>query len=806
MIAQNKNIRVAQYVVIIILLTLMQSCNITKFLSEDELLIRDISLSLDGTDKALNNSNLKSELERLYKIRPNNDRKAYNFYRYQDDDNPPWPKKWLINKRSEKPSILDTALVVSTAETLEQYLRNKKGYYLAEVDYDIARFPNTQRADVDFKVHTGQRYTLNAVHHISKDSNLTAEIKRISQKSILSAGDPIDALTFDIEKQRIVSELQKAGYANINLSNVDIQGDSTELNKSWDIFFVVLPQEGNKSHQRYTVGDINVYTDFHQEQKLSDLVTEERYDKFYHRQSESYLVRPSSLNRKIFLKKYETYNSENYYKTLRKLYNLGTYRFARITNAINPVDSNAIDYNIILTPHEKKWILDLGLESFFSTLSNSPGGNELVGVAVSAGIEDRNAFNGSEKLKTSIQTGLEFNPQASDIITSRSIGFRSELLIPSLTKPLNILRGLDRLGMIKKKNMRLLDEEGNSTIGLGVNYIDIFNFYTIFTSNLEYGYDFRINNKNSLTFNQIGINYTNYDVPEGSPFQNVLDQNLVLNNSFVDNLFTGFLFKDLIYVYSTDKGLNRSNWVVIPSFELLGLEVHLANELVNAVTGKDKNWKLYGNTEFEKLAKVGLDIRWYSKAWKKSQLAARFKTGAAFSYGRDNNVSFVKQYFVGGPSSLRAWRPMQVGPGTFVNEEFFDPTNNTIFYQRGDISLEMNLEYRFDLLWLMEGAVFLDTGNIWTNGNDIDAQTGENIRPGSKFTSDFLSQLAIGYGYGIRFDFSYFLIRFDMGLKLRYPSNEFSVPAFPRIAPDSKWVGPKGQGLGNFNIAVAYPF
>lgn len=809
MIDLNNNIVFSKYALWVLLLVTLQACNITKFLNEDELLVRDISLSLEGTDHTIDNSNLKSELESLYRVRPNNDRKAYNYYKYQHEEDPPWIRKWLKNKRSEAPSLLDSLAVEETAVTLKQYLRNKKGFYTAEVEYDIARKPRLQRADIEFKVNTGKRYVLNDIKHISRDTSLVDLIADIAQESILKKGDPIDALTFDIERQRIVSRLRKAGYADFNRSNVDIQGDSTDLDKAWDIFYVILPVEGKKQHQRYKIGDINIYTDFHQQQNLLELQTEERYDKFYHRESQQYIVKPSALDRKIFLKKYEVYNSENYSKTLQKLYNLGTYRFARIKKNINQSESNSIDYDIILTPYEKKWILDLGLESFFSTLTVTANDNELVGFAVSAGLEDRNAFRGSEKFKTSVQAGVEFNPsrngQNGRLITSRSLGFRSELQIPAMTRPLNIIRGLHNVNMIKDNHLRLMEQEGTSNIGLGINYIDIINIYTIFTTNVEYGYEFRIDNRNSFTFNQIGINYTDYFVPPNGLFNDILRENPVLRNSFVDNLFTGFLFKDISYAHNTDRGTNRSNWVMIPSMELSGLEIHLANKLANLISGKDKVWRLFGDTEFEQMIKLGFDFRWYSRKWKKSQLAARIKTGAAFSFGSDENVSFVKQYFVGGPSSLRAWRPMHVGPGIFVNDDFFEPTDATVFFQRSDVSLEMNIEYRFDLLWLMEGAVFLDTGNIWTNGDELDVN-GQPIRPGSRFSADFLSQLAIGYGYGIRFDFSYFLIRFDMGLKLKYPSNVYSVPAFPRTSPDSKWISPKGQGLGNFNIAVAYPF
>ena len=161
--------------------------------------------------------------------------------------------------------------------------------------------------------------------------------------------------------------------------------------------------------------------------------------------------------------------------------------------------------------------------------------------------------------------------------------------------------------------------------------------------------------------------------------------------------------------------------------------------------------------------KIQLDGRWNKRYKRNNQLAARFKVGASIPYGSNQNgdpnvVSFIKQFLIGGPSSLRAWRPMQLGPGAY---EFPDP-DPISFYQRGDLIMEFNLEYRFDLFWLVEGALFLDGGNIWTLKTDPD-------RLNARISSDFYKQIALGYGWGIRFDFNYFLIRFDFGYKLRNP-------------------------------------
>ena len=778
----------------------LQSCSVSKFLEEDEHVISNIRMTLDGPPKVLDNSELREELQKLYKIKPNNNRKSYFYYKYKDIENPKWPKKWIKNKQSEPPSLINEKEIIESALSIQQYLQNKKGFYQAVVDYEVD-YRSEGKANVNFLVSTGERYVINELHHISRDTTLAELINQISKNSLLRSGDPIDAFTFDLEKQRIVSDLQKQGYADFNLTNVEIQGDSTELDKAWDIFVTILPQQGTKPHQAYKIGDINVYTDYHQFQQVDNLESESKYDKVYSKESQEYVVRPSIINKKIFLDKYSTYSTDNYYKTLRKLYQLSAYSFAKLNTEVNETDPSLIDYNIFLTPHNSKWILDLGLESFFSTLSAVD--DQLVGFAASTGIEDRNMFGGSVRFKATVQAGVEFNPTGIEdgsqqgFISTRSLGLNSEFEIPTLTKPLNVLRPLNKFGLIKDNQMRVLEEEGVSHLRIGINFLDILRFYTNFSRNVSYGYDFSINKKNSISFNQAGINYTTYSID--SLFFPIIDANPVLENSFVDNLFTGLIFKDLTYSHTTERGPNKSNFAFISYLETSGLEVHLANSVSNLITDRSADWQLNGNTEFEKMVKMEFDAIWYSRKKRLGQLVARFKTGVAIPFGTDSTISYIKQFFIGGPSSVRAWRPMQLGPGSFVNSEFFFPTSSTIFFQRGDFNLEMNLEYRFNIISLLEGALFVDVGNIWTLRNDP-------VRPGSQLSSSFLDELAIGYGYGFRFDFTYFLIRFDLGLKLRFPSNEFSTPSGPQIRPPNRWIGPSGQSFGNFNIAVAYPF
>ncbi len=764
------------------------------------MVVDKVDLSFRGdSNGTVETVELKDELEKFYRIKPNKNSRSYNYFKYKDVENPGWIKRWLKNKRSVQPSLVDSVLIEETKTGIVNYLRNKKGYYQAELDYEVINSPPSKRASIKYLVQTGPRYTINTISHLSQDSTLEKKLNVISLKSLLRKGDPIDAFIFDLEKQRIVSEFQKLGYADFNLTNVDIKGDSTELANSWDIFMVVTPPSDNTEHQRFRIGEVNVYTDYHRNQKEENVKTEYRNDKNYKRQSEKFIVRPSTIDRKIYLNKYDRYNSEAYYKTIRSLFSLGTYRLATLTPEVNAQDSSLIDYNILLTPHNRKYIMDFGVEAFYSNISIQ--NKNLVGIALSGGLENRNAFNGSEVFKTSIETGVEFDPTVPEIVTL-SVGWNNKVEIPTLTKPFNVLRPLNKINVINDERMGVLQDEGKSNISLGFSYLDNLDLYKILSIKAGYGYDFFFNKQKRVTFNQIGINYTKYDIPPNGRFQRqVLDQNEVLERSFKTSLFTGFLFKDLTYYYQSDRGKYRANYGLITQLELSGLEVYLANSIANAFTGNNSKWTLQG-VEFERLAKIEFDLRWYQRARKRSQLAARLRTGIAIPLDKGNPVSYIKQYSVGGPSSIRAWRTMNLGPGQFFDPAIFpDAPSNTIFYQRGDILLDMSMEYRFDVLWVLEGALFVDAGNIWTLKEDT-------VRPGAKIGPDFLSTLAVGYGYGIRFDFSYFIIRFDLGFKLKYPS---VIDSNGEAKLPSKWTGPNwgksnSQRFGNFNIAVNYPF
>ncbi len=760
-------------------------------MKNEEVLVTRYDFEIETEENYKFKTALESELDQFVTLKPNTNtwygvpREYYYFKKLEKGDSLEI-EQLKDSKVAEKPAILDKDEVERITNDLQQYIRNKKGFYEAEVDHEIKISGKT--ASVVYEVQLGPPYRIRELEYVSLDTTLESTLQQVAKNSLLKTEDQLDALTFDLEKQRIVNAFQDRGYANFNLSHVEIEGDSTNQKHKVDVLFKVLVPNKEEAHTRYRVGEINVFTDYHQFQKTDSLNHEYLFGKKYYKQLDRFLVKPNVIDKKIFLKTNSYYSNQAYYKTVRKLFSLDTYRFAKLSPTVSTVSDSIIDYNIFLTPQRDRWIIGLNNDVFYSNI-NSVYRN-LVGLTLGTSLENRNTFRGSEIFKIGLESGIEFTltPDANNrrLVTTFTFGVNSSLQLPRMSKTLNTIPLLNKLNLISDKALSKLNEEGSTEFSAGYNYIDVLDYYQIRSFNASYGYDFTLDNKNRIVVNQMGINLSLNTKLDS--FETLSLRNPLLEQSFQSAFFTGFLFNDITYYRQSNRPANKINWLYIFYFELSGLELFLANQAYNAVTNKDNVWKIR-NTDIAKFAKLDIDLRWRKDLKTGGQLAWRFRSGVAVPYGNGSIVSWLKQFSVGGPNSIRAWRPMEIGPGAFFTR---NQGRSQIFAERGDIITEFSLEYRQKLFWLVEGGLFIDGGNIWTLKE-------EQARPGSQFTGDFFRQFALGYGYGIRFDFTYFKIRFDFGFQLKNPVRH----------PDTGelWIPLKGQRwFGNPNVAVNYPF
>jgi hypothetical protein len=279
------------------------------------------------------------------------------------------------------------------------------------------------------------------------------------------------------------------------------------------------------------------------------------------------------------------------------------------------------------------------------------------------------------------------------------------------------------------------------------------------------------------------VNIVNLPYLEES-FEQRIDTSTYLAFSYKDIFIVG---GNYTYVFNNQNiKKSRDYWYVKINGELAG---NLLAGL-NMVLGSDKvdnSYEVLGQP-YAQYLKGDIDIRYNSRINDASSVAYRLFMGAGIPYGNSRAIPFEKQYFGGGANGIRAWQVRSLGPGSYSSDE-------TFFYnQTADIKLEFNAEYRFKLFWIMEGATFVDAGNIWTFYTDED-------RPGSKFEfNTFLDQIAIGSGLGLRFDLSFVTIRTDMGIKLRDPGSTLSSPWIPGSRP-MRW-----RDDFALSFSIGYPF
>ena len=300
-----------------------------------------------------------------------------------------------------------------------------------------------------------------------------------------------------------------------------------------------------------------------------------------------------------------------------------------------------------------------------------------------------------------------------------------------------------------------------------------------------FGYNFKSKNNLSHFLNLAEFSYVKM-LNESDDFLEEIETNQLLVNQYSNHLITG---TNYTIIYNTQKINKVQNYSFVKArLELSGLTTRTLAKILDFEQDNLGNYKLFGNT-FTQYIIGEIDLRKYFVINQESMIIARTYIGAGYAYGNSEQIPALKQFFSGGTNGVRAWNPFALGPGSYNN------STNNINYFLGDVKLESNLEYRFHLFNLgtykMNGALFADAGNIWYINTN---------QPGSQFTKNFMSEIAIGAGIGFRYDVNFLIFRFDLATPIRYPYQ----------IDDNNWVkNPLKEILNgnlNLNIGIGYPF
>ena len=753
------------------------SCSNTKYLKEGEMLYTgaEVKIENDSLSKKSKKA-LKSELEDNLTPKPNSSflglRPKLFFYNIAKE-----PKKekgfnyWLKYKIGEKPVLLSDVDREFNKDIIVNYSENK-GYFNAKATYDTVS--KNKKAQVIYTLRPGNQYLINKVKFQNDSIPVTEEIVKVSDKTLLKEGNPFDLGVIKSERERIDNQLKQKGFYYFHPDNLIIQADST-VTKNHKVELNVKLKENTPdlAKQQFTIDKVIVFPNYNirdvKDGKYNIPMDSDSLAKYAH--DDIYVIdpeqkfKPKIFDRALYFKKGDLYNRADHNLTLNRLINLGVFKFVKNEFVISDSLNHKFDTYYLLTPRQ---IQSLRLEALGRTNSANYAGSEL-----NLNWTHRNLFRGAEQFKASVYGA--FDVQIGGPKDAKNLfraGANAQLSIPRIVAP---FRFNSSSAFVPRTN-----------ISIGYEFQNRTEYYTLNTFSGSFGYLWKENVRKEHDLKIIDITYITpanvtplYDSisAKSQALQRVVQKQLIFGPTYS-------------YTY-TNTMLPKKNTIYYKG------TLDLAGNLTGLFSGanvKDGKQKSIFGVPFSQYAKMEHDFRFYHKLGDKSSFASRFIGGIAYPYGNSDNIPFSKQFFSGGSNSIRAFRARTLGPGSF------DPRTikqGYYFDQSGDIKLELNAEYRANIYKFLNVAFFADAGNIWLVNDDIQ-------RPGAKFSNDFLSEIAVGAGFGLRLDFSILILRLDLAMPFRVPYYEKG----DRWTFDKINFGNSSWRRDNLilNIAIGYPF
>jgi hypothetical protein len=402
--------------------------------------------------------------------------------------------------------------------------------------------------------------------------------------------------------------------------------------------------------------------------------------------------------------------------------------------------------------------------------------NNFTGPQLNLSYLNKNTFHGAELLKLNLAGSYEAQLSGKSNLYSYSWNPQVDLYFPSFLVPFNI-----------RSNSIYIPK---TRFSLSYNYLKRVYYFDMRIFQFIYGFNWKNDIRSEHELNPISISYTSYS-NKSDVFIGLLNSNPFLKRSYEERFIAGATYS---YTYNEQVVPEKKMQYFLQfTSEIAGNTFSLAKLIAGGKISADNPAKIAGSI-YSQYARLSLDGRSYFNFTNKNKLVFRIFAGAGLPYGNSSTLPYIKQFFSGGPNSIRAFHINSVGPGTVQQIV----SNNGFFQSGGDVKLEMNAEYRFAIFRFLKGALFTDAGNVWLLKSDP-ANTG------SPFTfSGFLNEVAVGAGIGLRIDVSFFILRFDLATPLRKPWLE----------DNHKWVinqinfgnsSWRGENL-ILNIAIGYPF
>ncbi len=762
---------------ILLLLILVSSCSVTKFIPDGAYLLDEVKIVSDN--KTIKPSDVSSY------IRQNPNNKWFSsvkvplyIYSLSGIDSTRWSNKF-IRKIGDAPVMYNEEFAERSKTDIMRALQNF-GYMGAQVKID--KQIKKKKLRLTYRLYTGPEYKIQNIIYDIRDSRIEKLINS-SYTSRLYRDMPFNVNLLNTERQRISDFLQSKGFYKSNKDFITYTADTTLNTRLVDITMHLhpykIPNKTGLIHPQYTIHSVNILTDFdiskaQQGNRLFeyDSIHYDGLNIFYRN---NIFIRPSVLANSVSIAPGELYNeekSQNTQKTFGRLRAIKYSDIRFIERENTPTDSTQLDCFILLARNKQKSI-SIELEG-----TNSSGD---LGAAASVSFQNKNLFKGSELFTFKIRgayeavTGLQgyTNENYTEYGVEASINF-PRFLFPFLSHDF-------------KKKIRAtseIDVQFNSQIRPE---------FSRRVASVSWSYKWSSKQKTQHKVDVLDINYVY--MPWISPTfkKNYLDS-INNQNSILKYNYENLLIMKMGYGFSyhsaggTTHTTSNNSYSIRFNIETAGNLLYSMSHLFNNNRDENNQYTI-ADIAYAQYIKGDIDFAKSFRIDSRNSIVFHSSFSIAYPYGNSSILPFEKRYFSGGANSVRGWSVRRLGPGKFAGND----KNIDFINQSGDIKLDVNLEYRTHLFWQLNGALFVDAGNIWTI-REYEEQ------PGGVFRFDsFYKQIAVSYGLGFRFDFDYFVLRLDGGMKAINPIYESGKDRYPLIKP-------KFSRDFAFHFAVGYPF
>lgn len=698
-------------------------------------------------------------------------------YRFGTSTKNPWKNDSLdwrkyLRRIGEAPVILDTLEIAKSEVNLRNYLFGK-GFYNSTITHQITY--KNRKATVTYFVNPQKAYIINKVNLAADDAEVDAILNDTLGNSYLKNGDILDVDNIARERNRLTLIMRNKGYYDFSKDVFDFELDTLRSKNGVNINISVANKSDDERFQRMKISRVSVIFQNDSETQVEQGVTRYANLDFYFN---GYPVKPYILSQKITVRPGDYFSQDELENTNNRLSELPIFKFIDIgyKNDINDT-ANRMEMVITLkTGFRQAFIFEpQGLVSQLNRIQAANTSNSY-GIAANVGWSHKNLFRNAEQLDITSTTRFE-----TQLLILN--GVRQQSTQQSINASLSIPRSAFLKPLERWRYVRSIKTNLNLSFLYELNPD-----YTRRIMPLTYQYQIQTKKNSTWFLNLIELSYSQNDLRIDIAGKK---DSALISRLFGNNLVTSTGLNFIYNNKNTRKG--RSFFVVRTNVIEFGGNIHRTiRNWISSDSRRDTSYKLLGVNYFQ-YAKSEIDARCSTLIDENSSTCFRLNVGMAYPYGNQKILSFDKLFFIGGSNSLRGWRPRTIGPGSYN-----DNNSNFRIDRAGDIILQGNAEYRFDLIdKVLQGAVFFDGGNVWLARSSSTTDPRKVFKP-----KNLYNDLAFNTGVGFRFDFQFFLFRLDWGWQIHNPELDLK----------KRWVisdFARNQYFNKYsvlNFGIGYPF